>query len=378
LVDTFNRLKNWILQSGLVINDLNNPNHGGVNSYFDEKKGEFGFVYPEITGYFLSSLRFLNSIESNSNYVKLSHNSAQWLLQLTKNHSGIIQGISSDKSKQQLVYSFDTGMCAKGFLDCYEMTKKSEYLTFASNQLNWLIDEAINADGTIKPFKNISTNSFEIDNSIWYKQKGCLHIKLAMPILQLYQLTNENKFLDIANLVCNNYKKLQNIDGSFSIHFGSKVVHLHTMCYALEGLIYAYYVTKNLEYLKSIERALDWCSKQIDEDGSIQLWFNSKYQHAKTSYHIAQLIRLMLLVNSIHNSKKYSNDIKSLLLFLISLQANSTNKKIDGGFYEEFYKSFIGWKKRLRINSWGSMFALQAIRWEQNPLQFEDEIQFLY
>ena len=48
---------------------------------------------------------------------------------------------------------------------------------------------------------------------------------------------------------------------------------------------------------------------------------------------------------------------------MITLQAENINPKVNGGFYEEFYKTMFGWKKREKLNSWGSLFALQALYW---------------
>ena len=53
---SFEDVKNWLFNSDLVINDENNKNCGAVHSYFDESQNKFGFLYPEITGYFLSIL----------------------------------------------------------------------------------------------------------------------------------------------------------------------------------------------------------------------------------------------------------------------------------------------------------------------------------
>ena len=69
-----------------------------------------------------------------------------------------------------------------------------------------------------------------------------------------------------------------------------------------------------------------------------------------------------------------------LKLFLISLQAQNTNKFVHGGFYEEFKKSIFGWKKTLKVNSWASMFSLQALFWFENfsEINFEKETELLY
>lgn len=376
--DSFFRLKNWLLDSGLVVRD-NDQNIGGAHSFYDEQKQEYGFLYPEITGYFISTLRFLYDLKPNDDIISQAKQSADWLMKVNESYGGIIQGISDEKIKEKLVYSFDVGICIKGILDCYYISKEEKYLDFARSQAQWLIDEAINGDGTIKPLKNLFTKKFEEDNSVWYKQSGCLHVKTSIPFFQLYSITKEPIYLEKANLICNNFSRYVNNDGSVSIHENSKIIHLHTLCYALEGLIYGYATTSNKKFLTECIKSAKWCSQQIIEDGSINLWFNSKYQQAKTSYHIAQLIRILLLLDSINNNKKNSVNIEKLYKFLLTLQCNSDDKKSDGGFYEELFHSMFSWKKRQRINSWGSMFAIQAIFWKNNSSKINlDSIKYLY
>ena len=378
--NSFSQLEDWILNSGLVVSDVSHPNYGGVHSFYDESSDGYGFLYPEITGYFLSSLRFLNRIEPDPKYATFSNTSANWLMQIDKKFGGIIQGISSDKSRQNFVYSFDTGICAKGMLDCYELTKNKAYLNFASDQIEWLLSEAIEDDGTINPVKNLLSNSFEIDTKLWYKQKGCLHLKLVMPLLNLYQITGNEKLLDSSRLICENISSLQNDDGSISIHFKSNVVHLHTMCYAMEGLLYAYHITNNSEYVQSVRSGLDWCVNQIQNTGKLLLWYNSRYSASNTCYHLAQVIRLMVLVDSIDRSNRYGSMVQKLKAILLSLQAISENTRVNGGFYEEYFKSFLSWNTRKRVNSWGSLFALQTLFWEarSDSIVFSDEMKFLF
>ena len=87
----------------------------------------------------------------------------------------------------------------------------------------------------------------------------------------------------------------------------------------------------------------------------------------------------MIILDKIqkNNYKKYESILSR---FLISLQAESDQKSIQGGFFEGYTKSILGWKKISRINSWTSMFAIQALYWSENyeKLCFEDMIEFLY
>ena len=379
LMNSYDKIENWLMTSGLFVSDTDDKNCGGVYSFYDEKSDEFSFLYPEITGYFISTMKFLNSYHDDKKYSQYAKLSSDWLIEIFEKYGSIVQGIKFDKPISNLSYSFDLSICAKGLLDYYEISNNKYYLDYARKILKSLSDEFLESDGSLMPYKDVKTDLVNQSNEMWYKQKGCLHIKVAIPFFQISQYSHEDEFLQTGTTICNKIYDFQNLDGSIRLHEKSNIINLHTMCYALEGLVYAYYVTKNENYLKNIQKAIDWCINQISDDGSINLWHNSKY-NSKSAYPIAQLIRILILVDKIQSNMKFKSHTTRLYNFLISLQGTSNSQKINGGFYEEFYKSIFGWKKRLRINSWTSMFALQAIYWNQNydKISFEEQIKFLY
>ena len=88
----------------------------------------------------------------------------------------------------------------------------------------------------------------------------------------------------------------------------------------------------------------------------------------------------MIIVDLVKNANNYSNSINKLSSFLSIFQAKNDDARINGGFYEEYYKTLFGWKLRKRVNSWSSFFSLQAKYWENNKdsLSFQDEIEFLF
>ena len=376
----FEITKNWILSSGLVVSDSNNENFGGVHSYYDEKQNNYGFLYPEITGYFLSALNFLNNIDSNPKYIELSKNSVNWLMSIDQKYGGIIQGIYQKDSEKKLAYSFDTGICVTGILDCYKLTKEVKYLNFAQKLLSWIRDEAVQNNGLIQPVKDLESNKFFEEKKYWYKQFGCLHLKTSISFFKMYQLTKNESDLIMGKKILDQFRLFQNNNGSLSLHENESIIHIHSLCYALEGLIFGYYITKDENYLKTCEDALKWCSSKIENDGSMQLWFDSSYPSAKTSYQIAQLIRLMVLFDRATENKIFYNDIQKLFNFMKKLHIVNGSQKTIGGFYEEFYKSFLGWKIRHNVNSWGTLFALQSIHFKENydSLSFDKSIEYLF
>ena len=305
--------------------------------------------------------------------------SANWIIRIFEKFGAIIQGLDDEnESRKQLAYSFDTAICAKGLLDCYKLTQDERYLKFSKDMVQWM-KRALTDEGKILPYLQLKSNEFVESNEVWYKKWGCLHIKTSIPFIQLYQITKDNSYLDYANKICNTFSKFQNQDGSFSLHENGQTVNLHTMSYALEGLLYTFSVTKNEKYLQCIEKALDWSANKIAEDGSISLWFNSKYK-SKAIYPIAQIIRLMILTDKFQENNKFLNNILKLRTFMTSLQVNDSSQKMNGGFYEEYYKRVFGWKKRKKLNSWGSLFALQALYWYDNfeKIDFDESISNLY
>ena len=375
----YDKVKNWILDSGIVITEPKNENYGAVHSFYDQKNKKFGFLYPEITGYTVSALCFLHTIEKNDLLIKQAKSSADWILNIYEKYGAIIQGIEkNNESRKQYAYTFDTAICAKGLLDCYDLTKDEKYLETSKNLVSW-IEDALKDDGKLLPFLDLKSKQFFESNDVWYKKWGCLHIKTCIPFIQLYQITKNNSFLESANKICETFPKFQNDDGSFSLNHNSKTINLHTMSYALEGLLFNFSMTNNENYLCSVQKALEWTTNQILEDGSISLWFNSKY-HSKSVYPIAQIIRLMILMDKIENNNKFLNSILKLQKFLTSLQASDSTQIINGGFYEEYYKTLFGWKKRQKLNSWGSLFALQALYWFENfeKISVENSINQLY
>lgn len=379
-MDSLGRLKGWLLDSGLAVINAADNNRGGVYSHYDAGARKYGFLYPEITGYYISALRFLNHANPDSSLVSRARASADWLAGTYAAYGGIPQGIYEKKPVQNLWYTFDTGVCAQGLLDCYLMTGEQKYIETAEALLGWIAEEALDSDGTIKPMYDMDSGRFVHDDSRWYKQKGCLHIKTAIPFCTLYGIKDDSVLLEIVHRICGALAKFQREDGSVAIHQNSGTIHMHTMCYAAEGLLRAFASTGNAGYLDAVCKSLDWVVPRILDDGSTHLWFNSRYRQSKTSYHVAQLVRLMILTDCATGDTKYYVHAKALAGFLSTLQAKSADAGADGGFYVERRKTLIGWRRSNSVNSWGSMFALQALHWAKcyDKIDFADAVSTLY
>jgi len=95
LQSSYELVKNWLLLSRLRDSDNSSLHYGGVHSYYDEKNKKFEFLYLEITGYYLSMMRFLYEHENKEVYLKDSEPSAVWLSKIYEKYGSIIQGFKN-------------------------------------------------------------------------------------------------------------------------------------------------------------------------------------------------------------------------------------------------------------------------------------------
>ena len=98
---SYENVKNWILNSGLVITESENENYGGVHSFYDQNNEKFGFLYPEITGYNLSALCFLHQVKKTDLYIKMANASANWIIGIFEKYGAIIQGLDDENGSRK-------------------------------------------------------------------------------------------------------------------------------------------------------------------------------------------------------------------------------------------------------------------------------------
>ena len=123
----------WINHSGLFQKD--GENIGGVHSYFDQNSSKFGFLYPEITGYFISSQRFLYKITNDKQLIDNAVLSSEWLIKIYEKHGGIVQGLGQ-ALQEHTVYDEESGqLLTASFMD-YTLPRAGDLPYFEFNMRN--------------------------------------------------------------------------------------------------------------------------------------------------------------------------------------------------------------------------------------------------
>lgn len=324
-------LELWLLESDIRKSD------GSVLSWLNEEK--VGYVYNEIIGYYIKLLNYLNHISPKEKFRSLSDISTNYLLSQINDLGGV--------TRNDITYVFDSAMCASGILSTTNRRKlNSDEEKAVQNLCNFVCfslskeNSAFTEDGLVLE---------EIDR--WSLSYGSLHLKTIVSLHEAYLYFGDKKYLDSC---LDNYHKLiqiYNSKGFFSINKEIDFVYTHPHCYATEGLLYF----RQFDFPKAEELtqgSAKWLSNSQNPDGSMSNWYNNNkiesldYQGDATS----QAIRIWLAVDR----KEYSNNISKAFQFLETLQSKS-----GGLFYNKGSKD---------INSWVSMFALQAIFWfEESP-----------
>ncbi len=90
MISELGRAESWLLKSGIYILDRNDPNYGAIYSYYDHKLKKYELVYAEATGYVISLLKYLYSINKDSKLIDFARASGDWLVRLAERYNGII------------------------------------------------------------------------------------------------------------------------------------------------------------------------------------------------------------------------------------------------------------------------------------------------
>jgi uncharacterized protein YyaL (SSP411 family) len=391
------KAESWLLKSGIYILDTTDPNYGAVYYHYDCGGRNYELIYAEATGYIISLLKYLFSLYKDNKLIDFARASGEWIIRFAQKYDGVIMMGLRDNNDIKLAYPFDNAICCKGLLDLYELTTEKKYLEHAEKIANWLVNKALNEDGSVKPEFDIDSGKFMESADAWWKASGSFHSKITMCLLRLYSINKNDTMRDAAMKVCQWTLQQQNQDGSFPSNKYMRSINVHAHCYTIEALLYAYAWQNNKTFLTSAQKAVDWMLAMQEVDGSLRLWYDSESGEIKPSYAISQFIRILLLMYLLDRKEHFIEAAKRASKFLMSLQALEQDSRINGGFYEYATSSELiakdgqiissKLKKRKALPSWGTMFTIQSFSIlerlifdssEHTDLNFNDEVRHLF
>ena len=350
---------NWLLYSDIRIKD--GQDKGALFGWKNLNSKSFPFIYSEITGYAVTSFSWIYASLGNYLALQAARESAKWIQKNIQSNllfarPAALGSVPNDLS--ELFYSFDNGMIVIGLVNLYKITKDLGNLLLAEKITQTLIDRFFDGEKLIARLDNSCNPMIEEDTKgivKWSTISGAYHAKLSLALLELSRLTNNPKYSEVSNSICDYAIKTQCSDGHFMTNPGSDIVFLHPHLYACEGLIYSGIAQSNEEHHRVGLNGILWAIEQAESSKVGGLYSNTGTYAVEQSDCTAQLVRLLILCRSqlgkFINSSKLDNVIQSLHSRLLDFYIANGN---DRG----------GMRYQLNLDSacsWCTMFSMQAL-----------------
>lgn len=360
----------WIVQSGIQIRDPRLPTWGAFNAWYDMDSKRHRYVYPEITGYGILTLLYLDDRRHDLRLLELARIAGDWAIQRAIHPCGGVRPRDFYEQSErdalfladrEVIVTFDSGIMIFALADLYEKTKSSSYLNASRQVADFVVDCAQKKDGLLYACYDPQKLHWLDDPAKWSTQSGPYHAKLSMGLLRLHQLTNETKYRLATERLCEACLKLQLPNGRFVTYRREKATHLHPHLYAAEGMLYAGKALGDERLTRSASKAAQWALDQQVADGGIPCVVgfgrSGAVNQNQRSDTLAQALRLALLCHARGELPARSlKKLPALMRRLLSFQ--NTRGPQAGGF---LYGQEMNGVQRNHLNFWATAFALQAL-----------------
>ena len=339
----------WLTESGIQ------TENGAFQAWYDCKKNDYSFSYPEITGYSISLLLHIHRHMRDEMTIKKAISAGNWLLKIQKDngpfYSKYFNG-SCGYDYEKSLYTFDAAVCARGLLDLFKATLDEKYLQATTKITDWLLKQQL-PNGS---FPGTSHKDEIVIDNHWSRMSSCHHLKIILTLLDLYKLVGSEKYLISSKKLFNWGKSLSRKNGMYALSEQCEETYTHAHNYAIEGLLKAWDFFKDATFLESAIAGAKWLAAMQNNDGSFWNFYNTKRKRIKVSDATAQALRIWVILER-NGVRLFSENIGKSLQFLSKMQCLSPNKQSNGGiFYGQQEKNMIE-----HVNSWATFFTIQAL-----------------
>ena len=353
-------VKNWLLYSGIQNTTSDNSN-GSFNSWYNIENKTYPFRYSEITGYGITTLLYLYQISKEQILLERAEMAGNWIIVVAM-QGGIVRSKDyydktdeTDSFENGLAYVFDNGMVLYGLINLYNQTGEKIYLDAAKGIADFLLGMQ-NPDSLYQATYDIYKKKSLDEKGKWSLQPGSYHAKLALGLLEIGSILDDPKYRKSIERFCEQATKFQNQDDRFLT--SGKSTNLHPHCYSAEGFFFIGMKLKENRFIDIATNAVKWALENQLENGGIPSFYeNNEFDTNERMDVLAQVLRLgVLLIQYGKLDEGYKERLDKIKKRLLEFQNTSQVHK--GGFFYGFENG----RKINHINSWCSMFALQALQ----------------
>ena len=407
--NNINAAVKWLSESDIRNKDKQKPSFGGINNAYIWKDKTYQWVYNEITGYAVNAFLTMYKCLSDEKYLHYSKNAADYLIsQQEKKTNAFEHGAVShsltfpDLKTVRNYFSFDNAIILHGLVNLYKITNEKKYLDSCIGIGNWLL-KMQKDEGPFYSYYDAESKVVNHEYDEFWFDNGSLHVKNAIGLMSLNQLSDDKKYYTAGLKVCSWGNRLLDKDGIFWVNQRKKFVFTHAHCYATEGYLYAYYLSKKPEYLKIAKKAAKALIALQNQDGSlfrsyknkitmkrnnesirlsVSRWRRERKYPWKTIDATAQAARIWTLLYKLYNEEKFLDAAKKAIDFITKNQVlDTSDQNMFGGFYYQSCDKFGKNELSEEMYTWCTQFGLSALmlfKSIQNNLKFDDLIEMLF
>jgi hypothetical protein len=354
----------WLLHSGIQHPPGDPKLSGGVHAWYEPRTGTHAFLYPEITGYAITTLLFLNSIDRTPLLLERAEAAAAWLLDhAVEPRSGAVLCRFDGTQWLARQCTFDNGVCLNALVNLYRETKDEAYLRGAFRIADWLLRVVRRPDGSFYAKCRPSTQTAANPGGKWSLISGTFLVKLAMGLTNLGEVSDERRYRDAAEKLCAWGIARQEPDGRFPTAESRSQTFLHPHCYTAEGLIVAGLSLECEEWIEAAAKAVAWIApQQLPTGGFPAFYEDGKFLPIESPDISSQVLRLYLLLPEPLRAD-IPLDPAGVVRIFLPFQSRDISPAANGGiaaggawYYEENDD-----RTGEHVNSWVTMFCVQAL-----------------
>jgi len=356
---------NWLLMSGVQVQSENPLHHQGFVCWYDRETETMPYVYSEITGYLTTLMCALYDDRRDERCLTSARGAGDWLVRTAQQMKGgfrclyPIQSTRFDYKFSQ-IFTFDCGVIINGLVNVFRATGAAPYLAAAVTVGDWIVREVQKPNGAFYPVYDVDKDEFLESDQEWSLCSGSYHTKVAIGLINLFDLTGNTKYRDAAVKACDFALSFQQPDGRFVSFPAEGGTNSHPHAYSAEGLWVVGSVLKRQDYLDASAKATEWLFKWQSPEGIIPRHFhNGEALYNERVDILAQSLRLA----AIHiGDGRLTLDLKAKLDTLVTVilrnQAESDDSRVNGGFY---FGRLSDGSVMPHVNVWVTAFAIQGL-----------------
>jgi hypothetical protein len=358
---------NWMLNSGAQVTGNDSQTNGGYVSWYEADTQSYPYVYSEISGYMLTMLTVLYHRYNDVRYLQSAMRTGDWFLATAHEPTGGFRCLFPLRDtrfnyKFNQIYAFDCGVILSGLANLYRASGQAQYLTAATTVADWLVRDVQKPNTGFRPVYDIATASFPESDKEWSLCSGSYHTKIAIGLLNLYDLTHQPSYLRGALNACDFALTFQEKSGRFISFPGTSGggTNAHPHLYSAEGLwVVGKYLGRD-DYLRASASATQWLLDLQNDAGLVPRHFqNNEPFYIERVDVLAQALRMA----AIHTAEgRLSTSVLSHLEKLVPIikrnQSVSADTRANGGF---FFGRLSDGQVMPHVNVWVTMFAVQAL-----------------